>query len=149
MIQNLKKAEINFMDDQEDSASEDENDDRDEKLRKILIIQKHQQVSRKAVREFCNAFDDEDVKANGLESHWKKFRKNVTDLYKLNIVCEVTKLNDLERAFVYVNDFDNYLTQIIALKVYHHLAWMNMVSRRFGSKLVAMADQFIDTLTTC
>ena len=117
MMESLSQAGVEIWDDQEDTDSEDdENEAREEKIRRILITQKHQQVNRKAVREFCQAFDDEDVNASRLETQWTKFRKDVAEVYKLNVAKKITCVKDEEKAFVFVEDFDNYLSQIIALE---------------------------------
>jgi hypothetical protein len=102
----------------EDSEDDDEDEKaRDGKLRQILMIQKHNKVSREAVREFCKTFDDDDVNAGRLEKKWTQCRKDVVDLYKLNVASNTAvDKNGAERVFVYVADLDNYLTQIINLE---------------------------------
>jgi hypothetical protein len=107
-----------FVDDYDITDDEGEdNDDRDAKAMRIMIIAKQQKVNREAVRNFCKAFDDIDVNAYRLESKWKQCRKDVVNLYKLDVSSKVAlDKNREERVYVFVADFDNYLTQIIALE---------------------------------
>jgi hypothetical protein len=95
----------------------DDPDDSDAKCLRLLVIAKQQRVNREAVRNFCKAFDDIDVNASRLESKWKQCRKDVINRYQLEVSSKVAvDKNGAERVYVFVADFDNYLTQIIALE---------------------------------
>jgi hypothetical protein len=112
----IDSAELLEASDSSDSENDNENE-REAKLRRLLIIQKQKKVNRAAVRQFCKAFDDDDVNADRLESMWKKYREEVVNVYKLQVVHKVAvDKNGAERVFVFVYDLDNYLTQIIALE---------------------------------
>jgi hypothetical protein len=97
-------AVADWIDDFDSSAeNSDDEEERDDKLLRLLIIQKQSKVSRDAVRQFCKAFDDEDVKADRLESKWKQCRSDVVDLYKLEVISNVaTDKKGFERVYVYV-----------------------------------------------
>ena len=51
--------------------------------------------------------------------------------------------NNIERVYVYVEDFDNYLSQIFELEGLPSTALIDEGKNRYGSELVAMAVQFI------
>ena len=114
MMKKVCKNRENFFDDT-DLSEEDcvESDQHDAKIRKLLIIQHEKKVSRQAVRDFCKEFSDDDVNANLLEMKWLQFRKNVVDIYKLDIATKVFVQDDKEQVYIYVADFaaDNLPTK--------------------------------------
>jgi hypothetical protein len=117
MITKVRGDVNGFFDDFDTSDEEIDDLDSDGRELRLVIIHKQRQVSREAVRQFCKAFDDPDVNASRLESKWKQCRKDVVGKYQLVVTSKVAidKRGD-ERVYVFVADFDNYLTQIIALE---------------------------------
>jgi hypothetical protein len=119
MLTAVGANEADFLNDYD--LTDEENDrvseSRDAKLRRLLIIQHQKSVNRDAVRQFCKAFDDCDVNAGRLESKWRQCRKDVVGLYKLEVTSKLAiDKKAAERVYVFVADFDNYLTQIITLE---------------------------------
>ena len=107
----LDKIGIEF----DDIDDDDEEKKRiDDKILGTLVIQKQMKIARAAVRQFCKAFEDNDINANRLESRWKKCKSDVVEIYKLKrIVKKATDKKGVERIFTYIEDMDNYLKQII------------------------------------
>ena len=125
----------------------DENEKHDTKIWKLLIIQHEIKVSRQAVLDFCKAFSDDDVKANLLEMKWLQFCKNVVDFYKLAISTKVFVQYDKEQVYIYVADFDNDLTQIIALEGLPSTQTNDYGQLKFGCELVVMDNRSNAILT--